>query len=329
MSFANETPHAALPVPLLDREGRDVIVTIVKATFAVASDGSLRRADVPGTVRVNDVMRAPDDPRSSALFPSDIALEKLGADVVVVGEAVSPRKVLVMDVAVGVKKRIVPLRVHGPRVYYDGVIGVAIGPAAPFERVPIAYENAYGGMSDDMSVVEGANPSGVGVAKSASDLVGRRAPQIEHPERPHTSAADRHAPVGYGSILSHWSPRKEHAGTFDDRWRAARMPLLPEDYEARFGNVAHPSLRFDEGLSPGDPVRVLGMSLEPFAFVLPAIPVAVRARYDGGEREIARPSIDTVIVLPGERRVELVFRAAFPTGRGQRILREIVVRNDA
>jgi hypothetical protein len=329
MSFANETPHAALPAPLLEREGRDVVVTHVKATFTVAPDGALRRADVPSAVRVNDVMRAPDDPRSSVLFPSDIGLEKVGADVVVVGEAVSTRKVLAMDVAVAVKKRIVPLRVHGPRVYYEGVLGVAIGQAAPFERVPIAYENAYGGMSDDLSVVEFANPSGVGVARSASDLVGRRAPQIEHPERPHTSAADRHAPVGYGAILSHWSPRKEHAGTFDERWRALRMPLLPEDYDARHGNVAHPSLRFEEGLVAGDPVRVLGMSLEPFTFVLPIFAVAVRARYDGGEREVSRPAIDTVIVVPGERWVEVLCRAAFATGRGRRILREIVVRDDA
>jgi len=227
-----------------------------------------------------------------------------------------------------VKRRIVPLRVHGPRVFFAGVFGVGIGPAAPFERVPLVYERAYGGQSDDLSIVELRNPSGVGVAARAADLVGKRAPQIEHPERPHTSAGDRHAPVGFGAIMSHWSPRREHAGTFDARWRATRMPLLPEDYDPRYANVAHPSLQLEEHLAPGDPLRVLGMSLEQLALELPPFPIVAAARYDTGERVEARPPIDTVIVLPEEQRIEIVARAAFPTGRGRRVLREVIVRTD-
>lgn len=327
MSFTNETRHAALPVPLIDRDGRDVIVTVLKATFLVEASGALRPADVPSPIRPADVPRDPDNPHGSLLFPSDIALEKLGTDVVVVGDAISARPVKALDVAVSVKKRVAPLRVHGPRVYYDGMLGVAIGPAAPFERLPIAYEHAYGGMSDDGTVVALQNPAGVGVARRPSDLVGKSAPRIEHPSFPLTSATDRYpSSMGYGAIAPHWWPRFKYAGTLDARWREERMPLLPEDYDPRYGNAAHPSLQFDEPLAPGDPIAVVGMSLEPLGFALPALAAEVRARFDTGERVSVRPAIDTVIVLPGERRVEIVTRAAFPVGRGRRILREIVAR---
>jgi len=329
MSFVNETRYAALPVPLIDRDGRDVVVTVVKATFLVGERGELRPADEPSPVRTSDVFRDPDAPRSSVLFPSDICLDKPGADVVVVGEAVSPRPVKVMDVAVQVKKRVAPLRVHGPRVFYEGVLGVAVGPAAAFERVPLVYENAYGGAADDLSSVMHENPAGVGFAKRDADLIGQRAPQIEHPERPHGSASDRHAPMGYGAIPPHWSPRREHFGTCDERWQKTRMPLVPLDHDARFASVAHPSLRFDEPLAPGDPLRILGMSLEPFALELPRLAATVRARFDGGEREERPLSIDTVVVVPGERRVEIAGRASFLAGRGKRVLRALEVRADA
>jgi hypothetical protein len=328
MSLANETAFAVQPVPLLDRDGNDVLVTIVKGTFLVDRAGRALLAGDPSPVRLTDEPLDPDSPRSSLRYASDVGLARVGTDVVLSGDAISRSPVAMLDVAVKVKTRVVPLRVHGQRLFYSGAFGVAIGKAQPFERMPIVYERAYGGTSADLSVVEHRNPSGVGVARSASDLVDRPAPQIEHPERPHTSASDRHPPVGFGPIMTHWSPRREHAGTFDARWRALRMPLLPEDHDPRFNNVAHPSLQFPEHLAPGDPIGVHGMSLDALVFALPALPVAVSARFQTGEREVQRPLIDTVLIQPELRRVEIVARAVFRIGRGVRALREVVVRND-
>jgi hypothetical protein len=326
MSFANETRFAALPVPLLDREGNDVLVVIVKATFVVDAEGEARLADPQHDIRVSDVPRNPDDPASSLLFPSDLCVEKRGTDVVVVGDAVSPKPVTVMDVGVQLRE-VVPLRVHGTRVFYQGPLGASIGPAQPFTRMPVAYELAYGGMTDDLGTVEMKNPSGVGVAKRGGDLVGKRAPQIEHPARPHKTASDQHPPMGFGPIMTHWSPRRELGGTFDQAWQAERMPLLPRDYDTRYANVAHPSLQLDPHLSPGEPIGVVGMSLEPLATKVPALPIEVRARYDGGDRAVYTPPIDTVIIVPEKRTLEIVARAALLIGRGQRVLRDVVVRN--
>ncbi|WP_437875157.1 DUF2169 family type VI secretion system accessory protein [Sorangium sp. So ce513] len=328
MSVANESPFAVQPVPMIDRDGNDVLVAIIKGTFVVDRSGRPKLADDPTPVRVADEPWDPESPRSSLRFPSDLGVAKLGTDVVVTGDAVAPAQVTVLDVAVKVRRRLTPLRVHGPRVFSRGVFGVRIGPAQPFLRTPIVYERAYGGMSEDLSIIELRNPAGVGVAKSAAELVDQPAPQIEHPDRPHGSPSDRHPPMGFGAIMTHWSPRLEYAGTFDARWKATRMPLPPDDQDIRFGNVAHPSLQFEEHLAPGDPVGVHGMSPDPLAFALPALPVAASARYDTGERVVARPPIDTVLIQPEARRVELVARAVFPIGRGRRVLREVVVRGN-
>jgi hypothetical protein len=328
VTFANTTRFAAQPVPLIDSLGRDVIVAIVKATFEVDSSNRVRLADDPIPVRMADVPRDPDDPKSSLRFASDLCVEKVGTDVLAVGDAVAPKATTGLDVAIMVRKTTAPLRVHGPRVFTKAALGAAIGPALAFERVPLVYENAYGGASEDLSIVELRNPSGVGVAKRAAHLVDTRAPQIEHPARPHKSSSDSHEPMGFGPIMSHWSPRREYAGTFDEIWQKTRMPLVPKDYDKRYENVAHPSLQLAEHLAPGDSVRVVGMSVTPLTFALPRLPVVVRARYDESGRVEIRPPIDTLLLHPEARRFELVARAAFPTGRNKNVLRAVIVETD-
>src|SRR5512140_1067787 len=216
MPFANATPYAAIDVPMLDRTGREMVVVIVKATFKLGKEGKLLPADAPSPVRVADVLRDPKNPeRSSALYPSDLCLEKRGTDLVIVGKATSKKKVTHVDVGISAKAKTVTLRVHVMREYFRGLMEVAISAPVPFEEMPIEWERAYGGASEDFSVVEARNPAGVGVTKSDKTLVGKLAPQIEHPGLPHKTSKDKHPPAGIGAILPHWAPRSEHAGTFD------------------------------------------------------------------------------------------------------------------
>ena len=65
---------------------------------------------------------------------------------------------------------------------------------------------------------------GRGVAKRPADLVDRPAPTVEDPAHPITSTSDRPEPAGFGAIAGHWLPRADFAGTFDETWRATRMP---------------------------------------------------------------------------------------------------------
>ncbi len=155
------------------------------------------------------------------------------------------------------------------------------------------------------------------------------APSIEHPAQPITSASDTPEPAGYGAISTHWAPRSTFAGTFDDAWRATRMPLMPLDFDARYFNVAHPSLQFEEGLAPRDPIAILGMTPEGLWQVeLPALPIVVRGKLDDGRTIEHRPAVDLVLVEPGDDRLELSARCSLPKGRGRTLLREIQVDVD-
>lgn len=322
----NATPFAALAPPLRDRTGRRVATLIVKGTFFLERDGRARLHDEPAPLRPNDVPRDPSAPAGSLRYPSDFAPAKRGADVIVVGEAIAPRPAPALDVAVKVRGRTAALRVHGPRVYFASMGRVAVGPAAPAERVPIVYEKAYGGATEDFTIVERRNPVGVGVARKPADLDGKPAPQIEHPGRPIAAAGETHEPMGFGAIASHWSPRAERAGTLDAAWRADRMPLMPRDFDDGYYNAAHPSLQLDEPLRSGDEIAVLGMTEEGLLrFSIPAFALRVRAHFDGRSPLEVRPAIDTVLIEPSAARIEISARASFPVGRGREVLREVRV----
>jgi hypothetical protein len=326
MTFANASHSAALAVLYTEPDGRDVVIVTVKATFTRRSLGRLVLADRQVPIRPSDVPHVPDARDSSVRYPSDICTAKRGTDVVIVGDAISRSPVPVIDIAARIRDRGVHLRVHGERLYYRRAGRVAVGPAAPFTRKPVVYECAYGGTSPDFAVVERRNPVGRGVAHDPSDLVDTPAPQIEHPAAPITSAADRPEPVGFGAIGAHWLPRCGYAGTFDDAWRSARMPLLPVDFDIRFNNVAPPSLQFDEPLVAGERIAVLGMHVDGLWEVeLPVLSGRISARLHDGQRLVVRPPIDTVLLEPGKDEVELTVRHAFAVGRGSSLLREVRV----
>jgi hypothetical protein len=248
---------------------------------------------------------------------------KVGADIVCVGDAVAPAPSAAIDVALRVRDRTVSLRVHGPRVYYQDLRHVAVGPAAPVDRVPIVYELAYGGASQDYALVERRNPSGRGVARKTSELVGKPAPQIEDPNEPVVRAGHAYQPAGFGALPSHWSPRSDYAGTFDERWQQDRMPLMPRDFNPLHYNVAHPKLVLETPLEPGDAVGAAGLTPEPLAFRLPDLGLVLDARRDDGSLEVVSPPVDTLLLEPEARRVELVARYAFVEGRAGKRLTEI------
>lgn len=326
MSLANASPFAALAVPYVAADGREVVVAVVKATFRRSKDGRLRLADEQIPVRTADLVHHPDAVESSIRYPSDVGTEKRGTDVVIVGEAVARAPARAVDVAIQVRDHRALLRVHGERVYYRAMGRIGVSPAAAFERKRIVYEAAYGGSSADLGVVERRNPVGRGVARSQADLVDTPAPTVEHPAQPITAAGDTPEPAGLGAISSSWLPRSAFAGTFDEVWRATRMPLMPLDFDCRYFNLAHPSLQFEEHLGDGDAIAVLGMTVEGLWQVeLPAVPVSVRGKRDDGRTLELRPPIDLVLLEPGDDRVEITLRGVLPRGRGQSLLREIQV----
>lgn len=327
MSTTNATSWSVQDVPSVAPDGREVLIVIVKATFR-RENGRQILDEVQTPVRLADEVVDPDAMDSSIRYPGDVCVAKRGTDLIVVGDAVSEKPVASLDVAVSLGDTTVLLRVHGERLYYNGIGGISISRAAPFCRKPIVYERAYGGTSADFTLVEARNPVGRGIAKAAGDLVDTPAPQIEHPAHPITSARDRPEPVGLLAIGSHWAPRKDFVGTFDAAWKATRMPLMPLDYDARAANVAHPSLQLERAPEPGAVLRVLGMSHELVQMEIPHVPVVVAGRSDLRPWSKVRPAVDTILIEPEHGRMEMTFRAVFPLGRGKDMLREVRVVRD-
>ncbi len=321
MSFANLTPFAALDAPVTDLNGREMVLVVVKGTF----DPNGERLDKQIVIRTSDVPTDPDAEDSSVRWPSDLALTKPRSDVVIVGSARARRPVRSQEVVVRLGERRVHLRVHGERLFYRGMGGrIAIGEAAPFEEKPIAYERAFGGKGE--REVERRNPVGRGVADDLETLAETLAPQIEWADEPVIAAGGRHEPAGLGAIPAHWMPRAALAGTFDQAWETERMPLMPEDFDLRFHQSAHPRLQLDQRITPGLPVGVDGMTVEgPLAITVAPLKVAVVAMFDDDTREVVHPEVDTLVVDVEGRRVMLTARAAFPLGRGKRRLRALRV----
>ena len=117
--------------------------------------------------------------------------------------------------------------------------------------------------------------------------------------------------VGCGFIDPSWEPRVRYAGTYDDQWVQTRNPLLPNDFDARFYNAAHPDLVAVPHLSGGEPCQLVNLNQTgTLRFSLPKRRIGVTVSM--GDRRNTYPSkLDTVVVKPDDRRLMITWRATF------------------
>jgi hypothetical protein len=200
----------------------------------------------------------------------------------------------------------------------------------PFQSLTLSYENAFGGEVREKSQAESAvreerNPLGKGYYRRAADAVGNPLPNIERPDHL-IDAWDRWpSPAGFGPVSSNWSPRKELAGTFDDRWRNERMPLWPEDHDPRHFQSAPPELSSQEPLRGGEPVELINLASDPEKhFRLPKVFIAVTTAFRG-ERYNQSVQLDRVILQPDEEKILMVWRSCMNCHNSARRVEESVV----
>jgi hypothetical protein len=311
----NESDFLADVLPILDRDGVQSRIVIVKATYALTIGEPLALAEKPRDIRLgNELWGVPEvlDVR----LPGDLYPAKPGTDFVLSGHAVAPleKPCTTVEVGIAVADRVKRLRVHGPRLWRRSLLGVVPGPSAAMLRTPLAWSRAYGGadFSDPARPVEEPrNPVGSGIARDAERLVGTPAPQIEAPDAPIGSAGSRIAPAGCAAIGPTYEPRRTAAGTYDDAWIKSGYPARPRDYKDEHENFAAADLVFREPLRGGEPVRLVGVRQEGLlAFELPKWQVVVRGQI-GGRAVERRPHLDTVVVDTDAMLLELVWRGLF------------------
>jgi hypothetical protein len=304
----NSTRFSAAAILGADRDGRDVWITVVKAGFDIATDGSITASQKQLPIHFAPVF-AGDPARSGLLYDSDVDYAKVGVDLLVQGTVRTPQGSALRELLVQleVDKRIKTLRVHGERTWCRAVSGVVPGPAQPFTEMALTYGQAFGGFDpvDGTDWFE-ANPAGCGFSKKRSDLIDRPAHRVEYANMP--SHSPKAIVAGFGPIARHWLPRRQHAGTYDAAWLENRMPLLPTDFDERFFSAAPADQQFAQMPSQA-PIRVVGMGDGPIEFNLPrlAFGVNVQTRLQSLHRQ---PRLRTVLVLTDSRQVVMTYADA-------------------
>ena len=115
--------------------------------------------------------------------------------------------------------------------------------------------------------------------------------------------------MGFAPIDAFWEPRRSYAGTYDEQWLSQRAPYLPKDFDPRFLQIAPPDMIVPR-VHAGEWVDLRGWTPDGLLqFQLPDVPLRIVYRVDG--KLVQRPAvIDTVMIEPDRRRLQLVWRAA-------------------
>lgn len=317
----NRTPFAAERGWVRDRDGSEVWLVAVKATFDILEDGSTAPAkEQPPVLRLPEHHGEPF--KSSIRYEADLVLTKRCTDIIVVGHAWAPAGTTVTQLDCGFKVGALQkvVRVFGDRHW--GVLGAS--EPLPFQKMPLVYERAYGGVDGKSDAPDKdwdwRNPVGTGYAVSGGNARGVALPNIEDPKQLVKSWEDRPAPAGFGAIASHWQPRVSFGGTYDDAWQKSRAPLLAADLDDRFFQCAPVDQQANGFLRGGEPAVLLNLSPHGrggrMQFNLPKLYLGFETRFNDGSRETHRNrALHTVIVEPDHSarpRLSMVWHSALP-----------------
>ncbi len=239
-------------------------------------------------------------------LPPDEVAPRTGTDVMVLGDAVCPEPRIATRVEVKVGAYHLPIDVFGDRVWETLPGGLLPSEPKPFVRMPITYQNAYGGSSDFSEYGPTPwykNPVGKGYYLKAAEAKGAPLPNVESPDSHIKVWDDRPAPVGLGPYPAMWGLKWEKY-----------VELLPEqekiDVHPDRGlyDRAHPLLS-GRPVEPG-PMRIVGMSVKPIQFDIPPCPVA--AEITVGQTSALRDLVlEEILVDLRENVVDLTWRKMF------------------
>lgn len=322
----NVTPFAAAILPSQDRDGRELAVAILKATYRLSPDAPVTPAppDAQLPVAVADVHWG-DPGTTSVRYAGEGSPAKAGTDVAVVGHAYGRGR---REVEAGFRlgKLEKALVVSGPRVWVAG-FPVAIAGPVPFDKAPIRYEHAFGGAYEEggKPVAWPENPVGVGFAKAVVDRA--PLPSVELRGGRFRSVKDRPAPGGLGFIPGGWKQRASFAGTYDAAWEKSRRPLLPADLDERFWNTVPQDQVHRPKLAGGETLVLLNLHPEAETVAVQLPRLSPTATFRVKDAETALPmTADTLLVEPDEGRLAITYRAILPVGEDRMRMRSVLFR---
>jgi len=308
----NNTPFAARYVLLPNEKGIDTLYVMVKAAFNIGAVWTL--CDKQHAPLSEDIYWG-EPGQSSLKYPTDVHQGKPSTDIAVQGSSYAPgnNPVHTQEVSAAIGHYKKTLCVFGDRCWQQG----RISPPEPFTRMPIRYENAFGGqhrVHTELKSLEPRNPVGKGYrgAREPAEMKGQPLPNIEDPTHLVRHMDDTPAPAGFGFIAPNWHPRAMYAGTYDDQWLRNRAPYLPLDYQARAQNSAQNDFVCSEYLSGGEAVTLTGMHPEgDIHFVLPQINLNGSIRLNGLPRQTLQFMMETLLIDADAMQLNMTWKAAY------------------
>lgn len=298
LSVDNRTHLAAWTVPWA-LMGKHSLTVVVKATCDIAGDGS------PAAVRsTTDAPRGDDfhsgDPAGTLVYPSDHALLKHRADVVLVGRAYAPsgrssRSTVTFRFGGGANAFERQIAIAGAREWTGGV------PSPPqlFRSVPLIYERAFGGPGF------ARNPVGVGFGESER---GRFVPSLEDPASLIERRGDKRRPCCPAPLSPTWEQRWKRVGK---TWRSLleeKWDALPDDFNWEFFQCAPRAQQLDY-LAGNEGFEVRGVRPDdaPLRGQLPGIRPNCSVTSQAGARPVPL-NLDTVLIDAEAMALHMVWR---------------------
>lgn len=311
MDKINRTPYAMESTVIFDREGNETLLVVLKGTFEFEPGASRVAGEQAPVVQADEYL---GDPASSSLLvATDLLPLRPQSGVTLKGHAVCPSgRVGKMNVGLKLGDLQQVAVVYGDRTGFHNV-----DKPEPFERMPLTWENAFGGFDDSNDNQKhhdalDENPVGKGFLASKSRRSANEValPNVEHPSHPCRSPHEKLPAIGFSPVHPAWLARRQYAGTYDDAWAKERCPLLPDDFDDRFLQAAPAALTAPRYLSGDERCVLLGMTEEGrIEFPLDAKAPTVGVRMEGsGVR--SNPKLESVHIDSDARRFYVTWKSS-------------------
>jgi hypothetical protein len=319
MNLLNATGMAAGYTVALDKAGYEHIVVVVKGTFTLPRTGETPKLADEQVPLVDADQFTGEPGRSATSVECDYMLEKRHCDVLLNGAAYAPGGRPVTHIAVGLQVGSMrkSFAVWGNREWRASGVGYAPSEPEPFLRLPISYDNAFGGTDDrmrDPAAVRSYLPNPVGRGWHhhiyRELVVGAPVSNTEEVRDAVRDPGGRYRPMAFGPIGRGWPSRIRHAGTYDQNWIDNVFPFLPADFDSRYFQCA-PEDQQVPHLQAGEPVVLINLTEDGRReFALPSVEMPVAFFRRRADRVETRGNLDTLVFEPDAERFCMVWRGS-------------------
>lgn len=316
----NDTPFAAIGFEQAHRDGSDMAVVAVRGSFEIQKDGQLSPAAEHAMVLIDEYE---GHPHSTPLVKqADLIPYKPGTDITVLAISYPPQDGECDKgwlAGVRMEDYRYALRVFGSRTWLRNGQTLKPGrPAAPVP-IPIDYRNAWGDLAIGEQPDDPPPYNSIGVRRPPQ-TVSDPFPVMANLESLHEDYGDPYEtrePQGFGPMPPFWRSRQQFAGTYDEEWIKHRHPRLPQDFDYRFYQCAHPRLICEGFLQGSEEFELYNLrpNTPSLTFRLPGIQLKADYRWLDDRRVSLRLNLDGVhIDARGDTvRVDITWRAWLPT----------------